>query len=68
MPDKDKAQPEKSTDWRKLPRVNPKRLKSKMVAVRFTEEEHDKLKKLAWDAEVTLADYIRAKCLGKRMR
>ncbi len=55
-------------DWRKKRRKPPAAKRSKNVIVRVTEDELEDMHSRAWDAGLTLADYVRQRCLSKKGR
>ncbi len=55
-------------DWRSRPNKPEEKQRTKRLSIRLSLEELEEMHSRAWDAGLTLADYVRAKCLGKRAR
>ncbi len=57
-----------STDWRSRPRKPEEKQRTKRLSIRLSSEELKEIHKRSWDAGLTLADYVRQRCLGKKGR
>lgn len=53
----------KAIDWRKLPRKPAASKRSEQIAIRVTPSEHAAITAAARAAELTLRDYMVARCL-----
>jgi len=53
-------------DWRKLPRKDPSKLRSKLLTLRVTECENKAIKKIAKATKRTITDVLVEGALGPR--
>ena len=53
-------------DWRKLPRKDPSKLRSKLLTLRVTERENKEIKKIAKATKRTITDVLVEGVLGTR--
>ncbi len=58
----------KDSDWRKRPRKPAAMKRSAGISVKVTEDELATIKENAERADMTLADYVVTRALGKRSR
>lgn len=55
-----------ASDWRKLPRKDPSKLRSKLLTLRVTERENKEIKKIAKATKRTITDVLVEGVLGTR--
>ena len=60
------AEDEMASDWRKLPRKDPSKLRSKLLTLRVTERENKEIKKIAKATKRTITDVLVEGVLGTR--